>query len=246
MQPTNETYSELQTAYDHFNSELFGEKLPRCLITLQREKNTPGYFSAARFANKSGQVTDEIALNPSYFGVTPLIEIMQTLVHEMVHLWQHHFGNPGRGRYHNEEWASMMERIGLMPSSTGQPGGKRTGDCMADYPIVGGNFLEACRSLLTLDFKLSWYDRFPSYSVAYSGAQSYSATIEDMPEEATSIVASEPESQIVIQKDECTKPEATPAKQTRQKYSCGCGNNIWGKPNLKVVCCECNNLFKVV
>ncbi len=169
--PTRVTYSELQQAYDHFNARLFGGQLPGCLITLQREKRTCGYFSAARFASLDGGTTDEIAMNPTYFAAVPLIETMQTMVHEMCHLWQHHFGTPGRGRYHNEEWASKMEAVGLMPSSTGQPGGKRTGDMMADYALSGGRFLEVCAELLTSSFQLSWYDRFPAEDHVRLGQQ---------------------------------------------------------------------------
>ena len=96
--PTAQNYTELQRAYDHFNQALFESALPACLITLQREKRTCGYFSHQRFADLDGRTTDEIALNPAYFAVVPLVETMQTLVHEMVHLWQAHFGKPGRGR----------------------------------------------------------------------------------------------------------------------------------------------------
>ncbi|MBM5564638.1 SprT-like domain-containing protein, partial [Klebsiella quasipneumoniae] len=89
------------------------------------------------FVSRDGGTTDEIAMNPAYFAVCPPEEIMQTLVHEMAHLWQHHFGKPGRRGYHNKEWAERMEEIGLMPSSTGKPGGAKTGDKMADYIIEG-------------------------------------------------------------------------------------------------------------
>nr|WP_025465377.1 SprT-like domain-containing protein [Acinetobacter baumannii] len=91
----------------------------------------------------------------------PLLEVLQTLVHEMVHAWQFHFGKPGRRGYHNKEWADKMEAIGLMPSSTGKPGGARTGEKMADYAIPGGLFMQATDKLLTQDFKISWLDRFP-------------------------------------------------------------------------------------
>ena len=130
--PTKEVYDELQHAYDHFNRRLFGGELPTCVITLQRENpRTYGYFSSKRFGHVDGGTTDEIALNPTFFAVVPLVETMQTLVHEMCHLWQEHFGDPGRRKYHNGEWADKMESIGLIPSSTGQPGGKRTGERMA-------------------------------------------------------------------------------------------------------------------
>jgi len=85
-------------------------------------------------------VTDEIALNPEYFFERREGEILQTLVHEMVYLWQEHFGKPGRRGYDNPEWARKMEGIGLMPSSTGKPGGKKSGGKVGDYVIAGGCF----------------------------------------------------------------------------------------------------------
>jgi hypothetical protein len=69
-----------------------------------------------------------------------------------------------------------MESIGLMPSS-GQPGGKRTGDMMADYPS-GGRFLAACESLLTSDFSLSWCDLFPADEHVQMGHNLVSAQLE--------------------------------------------------------------------
>lgn len=51
----------------------------------------------------------------------------------MCHLWQHHFGKPGRSRYHNKEWADKMRSIGLVPSNTGEEGGKDTGDQMTHF-----------------------------------------------------------------------------------------------------------------
>ncbi|MGN4955129.1 hypothetical protein ACTG22_21335 [Aeromonas caviae] len=71
MKPTLQAYDELQRAYDHFNNELFDGVLPDCLITLQREKQTYGYFSPERFVNSQGTRTDEIAMNPAYFAVCP-------------------------------------------------------------------------------------------------------------------------------------------------------------------------------
>lgn len=160
--PTLEAYNELQHAYDHYNRQLFEGKLPQCLITMQRQANSMGYYSEKRFVRADGTTTDEIALNPEKLAAYPITETLQTLVHEMVHLWQYHFGKPSRRSYHNSEWAKMMESIGLMPSSTGKKGGKKTGEKMADYPILGGRFLDSTRELLTSEFTISWHDRFPS------------------------------------------------------------------------------------
>jgi len=244
MKPTTETYSELVQAYNAFNKALFEGKLPDCLITLQREKHTCGYFSSGRFAHVNGDLTDEIAINPSFFAVTPIIEVMQTLVHEMTHLWQFHFGTPGRGRYHNKEWARKMEAIGLMPSSTGRPGGAKTGDHIADYAIEDGLFLQACKDLLTQSFKLSWYDRYPDERIVMSGQNSEACHLENMPAEATRITANLPTSQVRVKMSVSNSEQPLQnSKQTRMKYSCNCGINLWAKPGIQVRCCECESEF---
>lgn len=167
LSPTTAAYAELQSAFDHYNHALFANALPHCLITMQRKKGVYGYFSSERFIHRHDMsMTDEIAINPAYFAVVPLLEILQTLVHEMVHAWQFHFGKPSRRGYHNTEWADKMISLGLMPSSTGKPGGKRTGEQMGDYPIDGGAFLQATDRLLRGDFAISWIDRFPSADLA--------------------------------------------------------------------------------
>jgi hypothetical protein len=131
--PTEETYVGFQKAYDFLNRKLFDGELPNCLITLQRRNSTYGYFSGDRFGRTDGVLTDEIALNPSHFHDRAAADVLSTLAHEMVHLWQHHHGSPGRGRYHNREWAAHMKEIGLHPSSTGQEGGDETGDRVSHY-----------------------------------------------------------------------------------------------------------------
>jgi hypothetical protein len=61
----------------------------------------------------------------------------------MVHLWDQEYGKPGRGGYHGKAWADQMEKVGLMPSTTGAPGGARTGQRVTHYVIKGGPFAEA-------------------------------------------------------------------------------------------------------
>lgn len=221
--PTKETYGELQTAYDHFNRALFGGTLPACLITLQREKSTCGYYASERFVNAAGEKTDEIAMNPAYFAVVPPMEVMGTLVHEMVHLWQFHFGTPGRRCYHNREWADKMEEIGLMPSDTGAPGGRKVGEKMADYPITGGIFMRSCEKLFTTDFTITWKDRFPVRSQLNQVVAGQVAGIQ--PEELEAIGI-----EMVI-------PET---KSNRRKYTCPvCNVSAWGKPALNLTCGDC-------
>lgn len=236
--PTVQTYDELQQAYDLFNVELFEGKLPECIITLQREKKTCGYFSKNRFINEKGGAVDEIALNPQYFEFENVTEILATLLHEMVHQWQHHLGNASRPGYHNREWATKMQSVGLMPSTTGREGGKMTGFKMSDYPIVGGRFLALVDDLLCTEFKISWRDRFrPMVMDTASGVQALSRPTESI------------KGLPVLIRDELTQ-EVMQKQSSRTKFTHECNDqkieNFWGSPSLKVACLKCGKEFKPV
>ena len=113
-------------------------------------------YAEKRFGRGDGRQADEMALNPQHFAGRPIEETLATLGHEIVHLWQHHFGTSGRGGYHNAEWASVMESIGLIPSHTGKEGGKRTGDRVTQYIEPGGRFAVAVEKLLATGFTITW------------------------------------------------------------------------------------------
>lgn len=163
--PTVQTSTELQTAFDFFNARLFDDQLPPCLITIQRSGGCRflGFFYPKRFRSVVDTYTDEIAINPEHVAVATLMDALSTLVHEMAHQWQNHFGEAGRRGYHNAEWANRMEAIGLMPSHTGKPGGRRTGEKMSHYIVESGPFDQACQALIRdQGFRLTWHDRTSS------------------------------------------------------------------------------------
>ena len=172
-----EIHIALQQAHAYFNLALFHGKLPKCTISIQRKANSVGYYSHKRFISDTGLYTDEIALNPEYFGVLPIIDTLATLVHEMVHQWQQYYGTVGRRAYHNREWADKMESIGLMPSDTHQPGGKRTGEHMGHYILEDGLFLWAAKRLLQTEFSIGWYDVYPPFPPSIGQKITYSSRL---------------------------------------------------------------------
>ena len=89
------------------------------------------------------------------------MDILSTLVHEMCHLQQQQLGTPPKNAYHNKEWGSLMRAVGLYPSSTGEPGGKRTGIRVSHYIIQDGPFVGAADELLDSGFDLPYY-RLPN------------------------------------------------------------------------------------
>ncbi len=161
--PTREAYTAIEFLYDFFNRELFSGQLPACLFTFQRQPRVMGYFSRKRWINQDQTYVDELAINPEYFYGSPLEELCQTIVHEQCHVWQYHFGTPSRTGYHNKEWADKMEALGLMPSTTGLPGGGRVGQKMDDYILASGPLHEAIKTLSNQGFKLSWVDTIPAF-----------------------------------------------------------------------------------
>jgi hypothetical protein len=241
--PTEELYKQLSVAYEFFNAKLFEGKLPQTVITVQRDRNTMGYFSPLRWSNQAGAKAHEIALNPAYFAKRKVIEVFQTLVHEQCHVWQYEFGDPSRHGYHNEEWASKMISVGLMPSSTGDIGGDKTGQKMSDYPIPNGLFEQTCLTLISDGFSLYWTDRriakIDDINDATEILTEMPATIAD-----PKIYLSQPIGNVF--KDFTPIETLQRAKKTdsKSKYSCpSCNCNIWGKLGLTIRCESCDELF---
>ena len=157
MAITKKEYAAFQKAYDYFNHALFSGKLPACLITLTHGKKYGGFFHRERFTNRKDESkTDELSLNIDCFHHMADKEILAILVHEMIHLWQFHYGKPSRNGYHNKEWADKMEAIGLMPSDTAQPGGNRTGQSMNHYIIEEGSYDRLTENLINQGLKINW------------------------------------------------------------------------------------------
>lgn len=158
--PTALSFNALQTAFDFFNKELFGGRLPPAMILLHRKKNAKGYFWAERFGHRDlDDRIHEIAINPTVMRGRTDRDTLSTLVHEMCHLEQEAFGKPSAGGYHNREWGLFMDRVGLTPTSTGKPGGSRTGNHVTHMIEEGGPFDVACAKLLATGLSLPYSER---------------------------------------------------------------------------------------
>lgn len=150
--PTARQYDAFGALFVYFNQQLFGWQLGPCLLTFGRHSKSVGYFTADSWKGRVNAVgIPEIAVSADGLGRTRQ-EVLSTLVHEMVHHWQHQHGKPARGRYHDRQWAAKMEAVGLQPSHNGQPGGKKTGDRMTHYVIAGGPFERAAAAVADADY----------------------------------------------------------------------------------------------
>lgn len=229
LTPTEQQFSALNGAYKYFNRKLFGNQLPGCILNFSRLKGTHGFMAPERWKRVHDKEfgVHEVSLTPTTLYRTP-VEIFSTLVHEMCHLWQWEFGNPSRNGYHNKEWAEKMEEVGLIPSRTGKPGGKKTGQSMTHYIEKGGTYEQAFEKMserYVLPF--TSLDGEVMKSIL-SGAGTNGSDDEDNE-----------------RKKRLRK--LRPPSRNKTKYTCpGCKCNIWGKPGLKVLCVECGENFEVV
>ena len=156
---TTTEYGSFQAAFDWFNTHLFeGCKLPNILITLNRHPKSKGYFSPDRFTGRTDTdaKVSELALNPDVFPGRSDEDILSMLAHEMTHLWQATHGRSPRSGYHDKQWSAKMKSIGLIPSHTGQVGGKKTGQKMTHYVQADGPYQVAYKDLQSTGFALKW------------------------------------------------------------------------------------------
>jgi predicted SprT family Zn-dependent metalloprotease len=200
--PTRTQFRAYEQMFSYFNQRLFHGELPACLLNFSRKSKTYGFFAPERW-ERGREVRHEISLNPSTLKSRKPIDVASTLVHEMVHFWQHEHGKPSRAGYHNHEWADKMEAVGLVPTDTGEPGGRKVGQKMTHYIAKGGPFELAFRAM-PKEYALPWA---------------------------------------------CEEPEIVRVKKAQKnkvKYTCpGCGTNVWGKPELAILCEECEERFEV-
>ena len=99
-------------------------KLPGPVIGFERfDIRVLAYY---RLGKNAFGLDDEIVLNERHLE-RPLYSILETVLHEQIHLWQQRFGeHPVTRNYHNKEFCEKCESIGLHP-----------------LPVVGSHYLPA-------------------------------------------------------------------------------------------------------
>jgi predicted RNA-binding Zn-ribbon protein involved in translation (DUF1610 family) len=116
-----------------------------------------GALHPKRFINSEGNTIDGLAINPLCLRSDDLVKTLSLLVHMMCIVWYFHSEpNIRLSSYCGKKLGAQMKRVGLMPSTTGAPGGEETGKKMSHYIIEGGRFDEACKRFIKDGFKISW------------------------------------------------------------------------------------------
>ena len=226
LRPTVESYQDLELCFDFINHYLiksvFGVELPHVVITMPQSARFMGYFHADSWHSSTNESASEIALNPQFFRTNKAI--LQTMAHEMIHHGQHHFpeafGAPGKRGYHALSFSQAMEKIGLITSATGKPGGDRTGVKMSDYPQEGGLFEQAHTLFESLGYDIRWSSAAHLKSRVRPGDSSSTGGAVDAAAQA--------------------EAEKLRKRKSKTKYLCPtCQTAAWGKPGIRLGCIPC-------
>jgi len=176
LHPNEEVYTDLIRAFDLFNGALFVHQLSEPLFTLQNKPRMVFAFRELRFINECGDQVHEIQLNPQICAKLSDYDVLAIIAHAMCLQWRYDFGpanangqKPSHG-YHDKVIAATMIKRGLIPSDTGEPGGKKTGYNLSHYVADGGKFDLAARELLISGFTFRWRATLKTAPDAYDNA----------------------------------------------------------------------------
>lgn len=243
--PTIETYPELQRVFSFFNEHLFEGKLSAPLFVLESSVRFAGYFSKNKYVSADGsRKTHQIALNPAAFHESSVKDNLSTILHEMCHQYQSEYGREPRRCYHDKQWAEYMEERGLIPSDTGLPGGKKTGQRMNHYIEEGGRFDVLADQLIAEGFSFAWHD--PHTLTRYReqkrlGIITKKKTKTTQADEPLPVAAASAttHASTAVAVSPPTFEAGAPLynSSNRVKYICmTCSQQAWGKRGLKILC----------
>jgi hypothetical protein len=141
LQHEDDQAAAAYVAFDYFNEHLFGGKLERCEIDVRFVVDAGGLFV--------GSTPPVIMMRPSYHDD---MSWLSNLAHEMAH-YERYLDSPHAS--HDEEWAAIMERIGLIPTDNGHLSGNKTGPRkgMGHIIVCDGPFSRAAVDLLRAGFR---------------------------------------------------------------------------------------------
>ena len=107
--------SQLEHIYNSLNTDFWSGELPVPVITVQSKPGTYGHCTASKVWQRKTDNTYELNIAAEVLSY-PIEEIIDTMLHEMTHLFcrEHGFKETSRGSaYHNKKFKEIAESHGL-------------------------------------------------------------------------------------------------------------------------------------
>lgn len=134
---------QIEKMYNTINVDKFGGELPLPIITVQSKPGTYGHCSTSKVWRRKDDDTYEMNIAAEAL-TAPIEEVIDTLIHEMIHLYcrEHGIQEVSRGgMYHNGRFKALAEEKGLVCEKAGQYGWNTRGtgnDALVEYAIEKG------------------------------------------------------------------------------------------------------------
>ena len=134
---------QLEKMYNTLNADFYGGALPVPIITVQSKPGTWGHCTTGKVWKRKDTDTYEMNIAAEVLD-REIEEILDTLLHEMVHLYCRENGikEVSRGgKYHNGKFKELAEKCGLVCVKCGQYGWNTVGkdnDNLITYALEKG------------------------------------------------------------------------------------------------------------
>ena len=132
---------QLEKIYNTLNVDFFEGELPVPIITVQSKPGTYGHCSVSKVWQRKDGETYELNIAAEVLNY-PIEETLDTMIHEMVHLYCRENGikEVSRGgKYHNGRFKAEAERRGLECYKCGNYGwNTRPSDKLVEYALEKG------------------------------------------------------------------------------------------------------------
>lgn len=133
--------SQLEHIYNALNTDFFQNELPIPIITVQSKPGTYGHCTTSKVWQRKDGGAYELNIAAEVLNY-PIEETLDTMLHEMVHLYCRENGikEVSRGgKYHNKRFKAEAERRGLVCIPCGQYGWNTTpSDKLVEYALSKG------------------------------------------------------------------------------------------------------------
>ena len=133
--------SQLEHIYNALNTDFFQDELPIPIITVQSKPGTYGHCTTSKVWQRKDGGAYELNIAAEVLNY-PIEETLDTMLHEMVHLYCRENGikEVSRGgKYHNKRFKAEAERRGLGCVPCGQYGWNTTpSDNLVEYALSKG------------------------------------------------------------------------------------------------------------
>lgn len=130
--------SQLEHIYNNLNADFFAGELPVPIITVQSKPGTYGHCTTAKVWQRKDGGAYELNIAAEVLNY-PIEETLDTMLHEMVHLYCRENGikEVSRGgKYHNGKFKAVAETHGLTCIPCGQYGWNTTpGENLVEYAL---------------------------------------------------------------------------------------------------------------